>query len=96
MLESKEGKHIVIMDIIRIINIMNFILLVGLFFVRLKINQYVSLIIILIISVVLELFTRKLFAKKFGDNHFIAKNKIYVGIVIVLNVAILFYYIWVK
>lgn len=96
MAEVHNVKYATILDISRIVNIINVTLLLSIILLYFRVNKYISITIILIASVILSLISQKWFVERFGDRNLIIKSKIYIMVTVILNIIILTYYVVVK
>lgn len=85
-----------LLDLIRIINLFNINFLLIIFLNSLKIDNYIVLIIALIIIVVLFSITQSYLIRKFGSNNLLSGQRVYFFIAIGINVLIFAVLIWLK
>lgn len=86
-------KKIVMLDLIRIINVLNISLLIGIFLSRLGINRYVVFVLMLLGCAILSHCTQKTFVKRYGSENTVSGNIIFIIISICINILLIIYYI---
>lgn len=91
-----DRKTIIMLDLIRIINILNISLLLGIFLSWLGINRYLVFIVMLFCCALLSYFTQKSFTSKYGLYNSLAGSTVFVIVIILTNVCLLAYYIFQK
>ena len=90
---ASKKTFILLLDAIRVINIINFNMLLGLWLSFIGLNRYFNLIIVLISCIIITNISQKYFIKKFGQQNLLVTNKLYRILSICFFVVILIYYL---
>lgn len=95
-MERDRKSYILVLDLIRLINVISLSLLLGLWIAFWGVNAYISLMVVLLMSILLSNVSQKLFVKKFGTRYSISGSKIFFAVSIIINVIVLVYYLMIR
>lgn len=96
-LEYTNKKNVlVILDIIRIINLLNITMIIGLIMDCLISNKYVVFIAVIILSTLLAYFSQIFFIKHYKTDAPLFKSKLSIAFSVIVNIFVLSYFFLIK
>ncbi len=91
-----NSKLVIILDLVRIVNVLNLTLISGLFLFNTSINIYVSIVLVLVFCAILSNASRRIIQKKLNTESLISDGFVFSILSSVINILMLIYFLYVK